>query len=293
VRIAYVARHGQIASNDDEGAIAYALAVLGHDVLLLGEDDTHGVVAADADVVLCHHWQNVGLLSCLRAVRVCWCFDRIADPDPSLRLRSRRRVAWARTMAQVADVFALTDGDWVRSEGGANLVHLPQGADERVIGQGTCQGKAWGVLLTGIGHGGGHRREEFVACLARHLGSQMRHVERGVHGRALADLIALAEIVIAPDAPVGPYYASNRIWLTLGYGGFLLHPWTEYLAGCYRGGEEIVWYRSREEMLALIADYGRRPEDRQRIALAGLERTRREHLYRHRVERLMALVEEE
>jgi hypothetical protein len=71
-------------------------------------------------------------------------------------------------------------------------------------------------------------------------------------------------------------YCSNRTWLTLGCGGFLL---TNYFPGIdelFTNHGQLVWYRSTDECLELIEHYLARPEERRRIANAG-NRYVREH----------------
>ena len=62
MRIAYVARHGG-HGNDDEGAVAYALTQLGHEVILVHEADA--LVAPslipEADFLLFHKWAGAGV----------------------------------------------------------------------------------------------------------------------------------------------------------------------------------------------------------------------------------------
>ncbi len=114
-----------------------------------------------------------------------------------------------------------------------------------------------------------------------------------VHGRELADRIASARIIVAPDGPQTDRYWSNRVYLTLGFAGFLLHPYCEELAGQYRDGVDLLFYRSREECDALIGKWlEAEPYQRWAVSEAGYERTVKMHLYRHRCEKLIEVVKE-
>jgi hypothetical protein len=123
-------------------------------------------------------------------------------------------------------------------------------------------------------------------------GRDFRHVQSGVYRRELADLIASSDIVVAPDAPVTDRYCSNRIFNVLGFGGFLLHPYCEFLASMYEDRKEVVFYRSREELHGLIQEYRRAGDERRRIAEAGLARTAKDHTYLHRVATMMGVIKE-
>lgn len=71
-------------------------------------------------------------------------------------------------------------------------------------------------------------------------------------------------------------YCSNRTWLTLGCGGFLLTNHFPGIEDLFENHEQLVWYRSTDECLELIGHYLARPDERRRIALAG-NRYVREH----------------
>ena len=303
-KILYLARHRNPATAEDEAAIGHALESLGHEVIRLDEPyvspkrrrvpvTINKITEADtqrpADFLLFHHYGDFGQLAKFPHPKCFWYFDRVTCDDPTLAGRSQVREAWLQQAMQTAGVGFCTDGDAVARHPD-RLVFLPQGCDERVAGRGAGHG-AGDILFTGIARGG-VGRESFVAEMRARYAQRFMHVERGFHGRDLANLVASHPIVVAPDAPVSDRYASNRVWLTLGYGGFLLHPWCDFLQGCYRDGKEIVYYRNRAELHAHIAYYLGNPEERQRIAQAGLQRTLAEHTYRHRAAKLIEVVRE-
>jgi len=64
-------------------------------------------------------------------------------------------------------------------------------------------------------------------------------------------------------------YFSNRTWLTLGSGGFLLTNYVPGLEQFFENHGHLVWYRSIGECLELIEHYRARPDERTRIAAAG------------------------
>lgn len=64
-------------------------------------------------------------------------------------------------------------------------------------------------------------------------------------------------------------YCSNRTWLTLGCGGFLLTNHAPGFEELFENHGQLVWYRSTGECLELIEHYLARPDERRRIAEAG------------------------
>lgn len=296
MKIAYVAKHNS-GGNDDEGAVTHALRSLGHRVICINEErDTYGTAdekAYDirADMLLFHKWHGEHTLSCLkgRTPRVMWYWDLVNQNDPLTERRDLQRKAWmARTLPHI-DLGFMSDGDFIKQSGYDNLVHFFQGADERVIGRSEASSNHE-ILFTGIRKGGA-RRMSFVEEMKQRYRGRFTNVENGVHGEELKYLISSARICVAPDAPVTDLYWSNRVYLTLGFGGFLLHPYCEKLAEHYDHGEEIIFYRSREELHSHIVYYMHRNTDsiKNEIRAKALARTLSEHTYRHRCERMLEI----
>ena len=78
-----------------------------------------------------------------------------------------------------------------------------------------------------------------------------------------------------------------RVFEVPGAGGFLLTEGAGHLCDYYRVGEEIETFDSRDELAEKLRYYLDRPDVRDRIALAGHERTRREHTYSGRFAALL------
>lgn len=75
-----------------------------------------------------------------------------------------------------------------------------------------------------------------------------------------------------------------------GYGGFMLTYWTPELAAFFDIGKECDVFRDEAELLDKIAYYLEHPKERREIAEAGQRRTLREHLYSHRIIRLVEIL---
>ena len=86
-------------------------------------------------------------------------------------------------------------------------------------------------------------------------------------------------------------YFSNRTWLTLGSGGFLLTNYVPGLEEFFENHVHLVWYRSVDECLELIEHYRARPDERARIAAAGNVFAREHRTYDDFARDLVALAE--
>lgn len=301
MRILYVAKHDQVRSNDDEGAITDALTKLGHDVQRVREKYGSTAHKVDADFCLFHHWNDFAALKRVKCPKVFWCFDLIDARDPTLVTRSKTRIAWIREATSLVSLGFCTDGDWVAGDNTRKLHQLMQGADQRYVGKfkvndeiDVSSNRKSGVarmplLFTGIAKGG-TKRQSFVDEMLLRYGCMFSHYSGGKHGHILAELIASASIVLAPDAPITDHYWSNRVYLTLGYGGFLLHPYCNGLWQHY-DDTELAYYRSRAELHELITYFLERPDVATRRSAAGLARTIRDHTYVNRCAELCKIVE--
>lgn len=305
MKILYLARV-ENHDNADEIAIAFALEKLGHSVTPVHEKRRHrtpeqqdALERGNFDMCLFHKHEVVSEIAHLSKRMPCafWYFDMVRSviDDPSLKSRSEFRIRWMQDVLSHVIAGFCTDGDYVAADATGKLVWLMQGADERVAGFGAKQHATAPILFTGMKHHGRDRANHIDHLHAR-WGDKFTVLgdggpKRRVHGRELADLFASTRIVIAPNGPSTGMYWSNRVFLTLGFGGFLLHPYCEDLTKYYNG-DELEMYRSVEECDALIERYLDDPDGRYRMQVAGFNRTMKDHLYRHRCEELIRVVKE-
>lgn len=325
VRILYVAKHGE-HDNQDEMAIAHALGVLGHEVVRVHEMRRHrrhnaGVFdelppsapLSSYDFCLFHKWETVSEIQEVAAVMPCafWYFDLISnDDDPTLRERMARRRRWFDDVIPHCVTAFLTDGDWVNRwngrrvredhrvggefrPGDGKMIHwLMQGADERNVGYGVPRFTSTPeILFTGTRYHGTKRAEHIDRLQTRYgsrfgvVGENQRQSPRR-HGRELADLFASCKVVVAPDGPCTDRYWSNRVYLTAGFGGYLIHPLCKGLEPHYNTAE-LRQYRDRDELERMI-DYALEcSSEIPTMRMFGLHATQQRNLYRHRCEVLV------
>ena len=113
-----------------------------------------------------------------------------------------------------------------------------------------------------------------------------------VYPREYREICAGASIVLGRDWTTQcAGYTSNRTWFTLGCGGFLLTSYSPGLEALVANHRHLVWYRSDEECLDLIAHYLARPDERRRIAQAGRAWVLAHRTYSHFARDLRAHVE--
>lgn len=313
MKILFVAKHGS-GDNNDEDAVTYALRQLGHEVTTVHEMRRHRSTEEEAmlrqsssfDFCLFFKWDTQSEIEAVRCPKAFWYFDmvRSVEDDPTLKARSDYRIQWMRRVIPQCLVGFCTDGDWVEYWSNNStvfnrdkLVQLMQGADERYVGLGEPNPKHTGpdIIFTGmINHG--QKRAAHVAHLRSRYGDRFAVLGDGgprhrLHGRALADLFASVKVVVAPDGPNTDRYWSNRVYLTTGLGGLLIHPMCEGLFKHY-SMNELMYYENAEhldqviDMVLTLSD-----EQRLEIRKAGLKATTDRNLYRHRCAQLIKEVE--
>ncbi len=290
MHVLYVAKHGQ-SNADDEGAIAFALRKLGHEVECVQERFAADI-ATRADFCLFHHWSNFQTIDNLGKFgmpMVWWNFDLVSWPDPTLEARNATRRAWMQQVMGLTDLGFVTDGDF-QTKHPDKLVWLPQGADERVMGSQHDNDKVRNLLLTCMVQGCGTQREAFVREIVQK--HNVLHEVKGLYREQLRYEIGRTRMVVCPDSPVTHNYWSNRVWNACGFGAFTLHPYCRELAKMYTDGKEIVFYDNLEHLHKLIRFWLEDDGERNAIGRAALERTIMHHTYRHRCEILIRTVRE-
>lgn len=293
MRVLYVANHDQPNSNDDEGAISHALTKLGHYVTRIPELKGYKACKLKADFVLFHKWKDVVALRELKIPRVCWYFDLVDFPDPTLERRNLGRRDWMAHILPHTDIMFCTDGNWVLEDCTGKMIWMTQGADERVRPSQRGRGsRSCNILFTGISALGGQGRLSFVNEMKERYGEEFYHIPSGVYREELAKEISSAAIVVAPDSPITGLYWSNRVYNVLGLRGFLLHPDCSGIRRQYTDGEHLVLYKDREHLHSLIQYYLDQPLERDRIAEAGYKQTLSYHTYTNRIQQLVRVVKE-
>lgn len=299
LKILFVAKH-DCGDNDDEGAITHALRELGHYVVTLHErasGDAAVELSKHADLCLFLKWNGWEVIPHLHCPATFWYFDLVDAGEDGLAERTVRRLDWFKRTLRVVPLAFCTDGDFAAKHPD-QLVWLMQGMDERHAGRGEPGMHVTGnpdIIFTGI-QTHSLQRITHINELHAHYGSRFlafgNHPRQRRHGRTLSNLFAAVPIVLAPDAPVSDRYWSNRVYLTLGMAGFLLHPYCAGLAEQYEDGTDLVFYRNRKECIDLIDFYLSDAAKRREISEHGYQTTLRKHLYRHRCQDLIRTVRE-
>lgn len=286
MKIIYLANFGNKNSNYIEEDILVELERLGHEVVQIHEKDVKKVLDIKADMLLFHkagigkyitleNW--VIMLNHITCKKVMWYFD----PIDLIRHREND----IETITQYIDYGFLVDDTWRRRHKFDNLYSLKEGVGTiykgKVIDKFKCD-----VAFAGRIYG---QRERFVAILKNQYGDKFK-VFDNVFGQDMADLCASAKIIVAPDFPTNEFYWSSRFYLTLGLGGFLLHPVCYGLQEEFEEGKHYAGYKGEKELLLNIDYFLKNEEERKAIQTQGTKRCLEVGTFKHRLEKILKIV---
>ncbi|MBF0449811.1 MAG: glycosyltransferase [Candidatus Magnetomorum sp.] len=115
------------------------------------------------------------------------------------------------------------------------------------------------------------------------------------HGEAwgleMFTLMAQSKIAINRHIDVAENYANNmRLYEATGCGALLITDYKDNLNDLFEIGKEVIAYRSPEECVDLIDYYLNHPQEAERIARAGQEKTLRDHTYVNRMAQISEIL---
>ena len=155
-----------------------------------------------------------------------------------------------------------------------------------------------------VGSKGYHRewpwRPRLIQWLKDTYGSRFTHVggdgDTGtLRGDDLNRMYANSKVAVGDTLCIGydyPYYVSDRAFECPGRFGFSLFPRIRGIEDWFTDGEEIVLYKfgDLDGLKCQIDYYVEHDAEREAIRLAGHERVKAEHTYKHRWEQILATV---
>ncbi len=195
--------------------------------------------------------------------------------------------------------------EYYRSRGVKRVLFLPQACDDAYHRYRPLHGGTR-YQLSFVGKAGSEQsRQQFLDMAGQHLDvhvwgeandpSAGYHLHRKpVYNHRLASVIGASHAVLGANSFASmdtvEAYASNRVWLTLGCGGF-------YVGHRNPGIEDVVphqyaqYYANVEELVEKVLYYECHADKREAIRTDGCRWAHAFHTYRHRVANLVAFRE--
>lgn len=142
-------------------------------------------------------------------------------------------------------------------------------------------------------------RPTIINWLNTHYRGRFRHYGGGglgtVRGAELNQVYANARVVVGDSLCLGfdyPDYWSDRVYETLGRGGFLIHPYVQGMERQFEDGKHLRFYEFGNfgQLRELIDYYLEHDDEREQIRRAGHEHVKANHTYRHRWQTILETV---
>jgi len=290
-----------------EPEIAWALEQIGHEVDKLEESRTNlntirtSLSRKDYDFLFFakfrvgHNQEVIDFLRKeLKIPSVCWLFDLYWG------YRREKEIKVNMLPAFYADISFTTDGGHEEMWKKYNINHflLRQGTDDRIkMGKPIYETEAeLGFIGSRHTWAGWDYRGRLIDTLSRIYGNKFGHFgENGkVRHENLNNLLRTLKITIC-DTVESPYYWSNRIYETIGRGGFAIHP---RIKGLNKEFEEFKHfipydYGNFRDLKNKIDFYLENDEARERIRNEGFKYCHKKHSYTNRARDLINKLEEQ
>ena len=139
-------------------------------------------------------------------------------------------------------------------------------------------------------------RPKLIDWLDRSYGNRFEQYGSGgvksVRGMHLNKLYWSTKVVVGDTLCIDfkyPDYWSDRIYETLGRGGFLIHPYIKGLENEFKDKEHVVFYEYNnfEQLKELIDYYIKHDDEREKIRLAGHKLVKENYTYKHRWQQIL------
>lgn len=212
-----------------------------------------------------------------------WTFDYMRDPSNQ----------WYWPLAPLADICFQTDGrdhDGWYEDNDVNRVELHQAAapqhdlpvsfTEEDLAGWECDV----VFMGSLYHERRHKIHKFLKGLGvnyKHFG----HPDRELWGSDFAKSCYFSKIVIGDNyINTVPGYWSDRSYLALGCGAFLITADVPFINQVFANGRHLITYQAVDDIKDLVEYYLPREAERKLIALEGYRHVQQWHTYAKRIE---------
>jgi len=223
---------------------------------------------------------------------VCWLYDLYWGTPRELEAKEHNRFN--------ADLVITTDGghDDLWKKYGRNHIVLRQGVYSKESKLGKPNKDKYPEDIVFVGHNikWFPNREKIMNFLEKTYGDRFawRGKENEVRGQELNNLFASVKIVIG-DSVFSSNYWSNRIYETLGRGGFLIHPRITGLDKEFSYYKHFIPYDAgnKKQLKEIIDYYLSHDKEREQIKLAGHKYCADNYTYKIRVKQLIKIIKNE
>jgi hypothetical protein len=313
VRLAFLGNFGVDYSSENHHK--RSLESLGHEVVALQEGSTDSLtvheVAAKSDAFIwvhTHGWQTPG------ATPMSWVLDSLKDAgiptvtyhlDLWLGLQRQRDLETDDFYRHIGHFFTVDKlmADWFNENTDVKGHYVPAGVFHEECYLHEVQGSPHQNDVIFVGSKGYHPewryRPQLISWLAQTYGDRFTHVGGDgigtVRGDDLNRLYGASKVAVGDTLCLHfdyPYYWSDRVYETLGRGGFMIHPYIKGMEAHFEDKKHLVFYEYGNfgQLHGLIDYFLSHDDEREAIRRAGHEHVKANHTYRHRWQQILETI---
>jgi glycosyltransferase involved in cell wall biosynthesis len=120
-----------------------------------------------------------------------------------------------------------------------------------------------------------------------------KYYHGGAWGLDLYRILSESLLTLNRHGEVSRHYANNmRLYEATGMGTCLITDWKENLHTLFEPEEEVVTYRSADELIEKVNYLLENDDERMKIAKSGQKRTLKEHTYQNRMKELLEILDD-
>tara|TARA_R110002020_G_scaffold211550_6_gene417763 strand:- start:191 stop:1114 length:924 start_codon:yes stop_codon:yes gene_type:complete len=302
--ICFIGKFNRIC--DEEGK-ALALERLGHKVFRFDENSFNIALGQDIDALM-NRQPDYVFFTKLRVP-----YDHILINE--LKKRNVKTVCWMPDLyiglereKDVATLIPMFQADYVFSpDGGNQTIFDDYGVNHFIMHQGIHEGscelieipeeqKKIDLLFVGSLHPvHGSSREKLLGFLSKTYKKSFfwagQNNTYDFRDTKLTKLISHTKIVIGTSVN-SPYYWSNRLYETLGRGGFLIHQYTKGIDEEYKENDHFVTFKEGNflDLKEKIDYWLKKGKERDIIRKNAYDYTKENHTLYHRAEKIMEII---
>jgi len=113
-----------------------------------------------------------------------------------------------------------------------------------------------------------------------------------IYNKELEKTLQNYKIALGHNCVNSPGYWSSRLYITIGFGGFFITPYTKLLEREFKNKEHLVWYKNLKEGKKLIKYYLEHNEEREKIRRQGYEYCQKNHNWNVRAKEFIKVFKE-
>jgi len=189
------------------------------------------------------------------------------------------------------DLVLSTDGfdsSWYK-QNGVHRAYLPHACDTRTFKPVESKDE-YACDVAFVGHAYTDHRLDLLKELESRYDFRHYGQRSCVYGPDHATICNSAKVMVADNCVNVPGYWSDRVYLEVGSGGFLLHPRVEGIEKAFVDGRHLVLYEDPDDLFAKIDYYLAHEDERKAIAAEGWKHVHRRHSQKVRVKQFCGLV---